>query len=158
MLSKERHTDGIEIEAAGRITPKWDVFGGIALMRAEIDEVFAANNPNIVGLRPRNTPRYTGNLWTTYRVTPNWRVGGGLEAKGNRLAYGTGGTTPVGIARAPSYVRADLMVAYEQPRYDVRLNVLNVFNKRYYDGIYENGSMVVPGTERAFQLTMTVKY
>lgn len=158
VLSKERHTDGIEIEAAGRITPKWDVFGGIALMRAEIDEVFAANNPNIVGLRPRNTPRYTGNLWTTYRVTPNWRVGGGLEAKGNRLAYGTGGTTPVGIARAPSYVRADLMVAYEQPRYDVRLNVLNVFNKRYYDGIYENGSMVVPGTERAFQLTMTVKY
>ena len=158
VLSKERHTDGIEFEAAGRISPKWDMFGGIALMRAEIDEVFAVNNPNIVGLRPRNTPRYTANLWTTYRLTEAWRVGGGLEAKGNRLAYGTGGTTPVGIANAPSYVRADLMLAYEQPRYDVKLNVLNVFNKRYYDGIYENGSMVVPGTERAFQLTMTLKY
>lgn len=158
VLSKERHTDGIELEAAGRITPAWDVFGGIALMRAEIDEVFAVNNPNIVGLRPRNTPRYSGNLWTTYRVAPGWRVGGGIEAKGNRLAYGTGNTIPVGIAKAPSYVRADLMLAYEQPRYDVKLNVLNVFNKRYYDGIYENGSMVVPGTERAFQLTMTLKY
>ncbi|MEB3029735.1 TonB-dependent receptor, partial [Parvimonas micra] len=95
----------------------------------------------IVGLRPRNTPRYSGNLWTTYRVAPGWRVGGGIEAKGNRLAYGTGGTNPVGIARAPSYVRTDLMIAYEQPRYDVKLNVLNVFDKRYYDGIYENGSM-----------------
>lgn len=158
VLSKERHTDGIEVEAAGRITPAWDIFGGVALMRAEIDEVFAVNNPNIVGLRPRNTPRYSGNLWTTYRVAPGWRVGGGIEAKGNRLAYGTGGTNPVGIARAPSYVRTDLMIAYEQPRYDVKLNVLNVFDKRYYDGIYENGSMVVPGTERAFQLTMTLKY
>jgi catecholate siderophore receptor len=158
VLSKERHTDGLEFEAAGRISSKWDVFGGIALMRAEIDEVFAANNPSIVGLRPRNTPRYSGSLWTTYRITPAWRVGGGIEAKGNRLAYSTGGTTPVGIAMAPSYVRTDLMLAYEQRRYDVRLNVLNVFDKRYYDGIYENGSMVVPGTERAFQLTMTLKY
>ncbi|WP_341929035.1 TonB-dependent siderophore receptor [Methyloversatilis discipulorum] len=158
VLSKERHTDGLELEAAGRITPKWDVFGGIALMRAEIDEVFAANNPNIVGLRPRNTPRYTGNLWTTYRLTEAWRVGGGIEAKGNRLAYGTGGATQVGISQAPSYVRTDLMLAYEQPRYDVRLNVLNVFNKRYYEALYENGSMVLPGTERAFQLTMTLKY
>jgi len=158
VLSKERHTDGLEFEAAGRITPQWDVFAGIALMRAEIDEVFAANNPNIVGLRPRNTPRYTGNLWTTYRITPAWRVGGGLEAKGNRLAYSATGTAPVAIAQAPSFVRADLMLAYEQPRYDVRLNVLNVFDKRYYEAIYENGSMVLPGTERAFQLTMTLKY
>jgi catecholate siderophore receptor len=158
VLSKERHTDGFEIEAAGRITPRWDVFGGIALMRAEIDEVFAANNPNIVGLRPRNTPRYTGNLWTTYRLTEAWRVGGGIEAKGNRLAYGTGGTTQVGISQAPSYVRTDLMLAYEQPRYDVRLNVLNVFNKRYYEALYENGGFAVPGTERAFQLTVAVKY
>jgi len=158
VLSKERHTDGFEIEAAGRITPRWDMFGGIALMRAEIDEVFDANNPNIVGLRPRNTPRYTGNLWTTYRLTPAWRVGGGIEAKGNRLAYSTGGTTPVAIAMAPSYVRTDLMLAYEQPRYDVRLNVLNVFNKRYYEALYENGGFAVPGTERAFQLTVAVKY
>lgn len=158
VLSKERHTDGIELEAAGRITPKWDVFGGVALMRAEIDEVFAVNNPNIVGLRPRNTPRYTGNLWTTYRLTEAWRVGGGIEAKGNRLAFSSGGTNPVSIAQAPSFVRADLMLAYEQTRYDVRLNVLNVFNKRYYEALYENGSMVLPGTERAFQLTMTLKY
>lgn len=50
------------------------------------------------------------------------------------------------------------MLAYEQPRYDVRLNVLNVFNKRYYEALYENGGFAVPGTERAFQLTVAVKY
>jgi catecholate siderophore receptor len=205
VLSKERHTDGFEIEAAGRITSKWDVFGGIALMNAEIDEQYggdllgtfaqvsggafaagqAANaalpvyrgryNPNSVGATPRNTPDWTFNLWTTYRFTPAWRAGVGLEGKGSRLAYGIGqcdsatqnansglwsynACAPIAQGRAASFVRTDLMFAYEQPRYDVKLNVLNVFNKRYYEALYENGGFAVPGSERAFQLTMTVKY
>jgi catecholate siderophore receptor len=205
VLSKERHTDGFEIEAAGRITPQWDVFGGIALMRAEIDDQFdgellgtfaqvsggayaagqAANanrlvyrgkyNPYSVGATPRNTPDFTFNLWTTYRFMPNWRAGVGVEGKGSRLAYGIGqcdsatqnansglwtynACAPIAQGRAPSFVRTDLMLAYEQPRYDVRLNVLNVFNKRYYEALYENGGFAVPGTERAFQLTVAVKY
>ena len=54
--------------------------------------------------------------------------------------------------------RTDLMLAWEQPRYDVKLNVLNVFNKRYYEALYENGGFAVPGTERAFQLTATVRF
>jgi catecholate siderophore receptor len=205
VLSKERHTDGFEIEAAGRITPQWDVFGGIALMRAEIDDQFdgellgtfaqvsggafavgqAVNanrlvyrgkyNPYSVGATPRNTPDFTFNLWTTYRFMPNWRAGVGVEGKGSRLAYGIGqcdtatqnansglwtynACAPIAQGRAPSFVRTDLMLAYEQPRYDVRLNVLNVFNKRYYEALYENGGFAVPGTERAFQLTVAVKY
>ncbi len=35
LLSGRRHTDGIELEAAGRITPAWEVFGGVAFMRAQ---------------------------------------------------------------------------------------------------------------------------
>jgi catecholate siderophore receptor len=159
VLSKERHTDGFEIEAAGRLTSRWDVFAGVALMRSRIDDVFVGvNNPNMVGQRPRNTPPYTANLWTTYRVGESWRVGGGIEAKGKRLAYGTGGTNPISMARVPDFIRADLMLAYEQPRYSVKLNVLNVFNKRYYESVYENGGFTVPGTERAFQLTTTLKF
>ena len=62
------------------------------------------------------------------------------------------------MARVPDFIRADLMLAYEQPRYSVKLNVLNVFNKRYYESVYENGGFTVPGTERAFQLTTTLKF
>ncbi len=205
VLSKERHTDGIELEAAGRITPNWEVFGGVALMRAEIDEQFegdylgtfaqvsggafaagqAANsarpvyrgryNPYSVGATPRNTPDWTFNLWTTWRFTPAFRAGAGIEAKGSRLAYAIGqcdsatqnaGTglwsynacAPIAQGRAPSFFRTDLMFAYEQPRYDVKLNVLNVFNKRYYEALYENGGFAVPGTERAYQLTATLRF
>ncbi len=205
VLSKERHTDGIELEAAGRITDKWDIFGGVAVMKAQIDEQYegellgtfaqvsggafaagqAANanrlvyrgkyNPYSVGETPRNTPDFTFNLWTTYRFMPNWRAGVGIEGKGSRLAYGIGqcdsatqnatsglwsytACAPIAQGKAPSFVRTDLMLAYELPKFDVKLNVLNVFNKRYYEALYENGGFAVPGTERAFQLTVAVRY
>jgi catecholate siderophore receptor len=96
-------------------------------------------------------------------------------AKGSRLAYGIGqcdsasqnatsglwsynACAPIAQGRAPSFFRTDLMLAWEQPRYDVKLNVLNLFNKRYYEALYENGGFAVPGTERAFQLTATVRF
>src|SRR4029434_289878 len=37
LLSGKRHTDGVEFEATGRLTPSWQVFGAVALMRAKID-------------------------------------------------------------------------------------------------------------------------
>jgi len=205
LLSKKRHTDGIEFEAAGRITSRWEVFGGVAFMDARIDDQMpgtllgtfadvsggnyaagqAANasrlvyqgkyNPYTEGQRPRNAPAYTFNLWTTYKVFDNWKVGLGAEGKGERAAYGIGTCdtatrnattglwtfnpcTKPSINKAPSYVRWDAMVAYEQPRYTVRLNVLNLADKYYYDALYENGAHVVPGTERAYQLTMDYKF
>ncbi|MGL4409180.1 MAG: TonB-dependent receptor [Zoogloea sp.] len=169
LLSKKRHTDGIELEAAGRITSKWEVFGGWTLMDSVIDTpgytynsatgAVTQHNANLKGMRPRNVPRYTYNLWSTYKLSGGWRIGAGMEGKGNRLAYGIGaGTTAITPNVAPSYNRVDAMIAYEQPKWSARLNVLNVFDKRYYESIYENGGHAVPGTERAIQLTTTFKF
>ncbi|MGB7991099.1 MAG: TonB-dependent receptor [Candidatus Methylophosphatis roskildensis] len=205
LLSKKRHTDGIELEAAGRITGRWEVFGGLALMKAEIDEQVegtllgsfaqvsggnyaagqAANadrlvyqgrgNTQSIGMRPRNAPAYTFNLWSTYKVTESWKIGLGVEGKGNRQAFGLGNcdsaaqnattglwtynacTAPTANI-APHYARWDAMVAYEQPKYTIRLNILNLTDKYYYDSLYENGAHVVPGTVRAFQVTMDYKF
>lgn len=142
LLSGKRHTDGIEIEAAGRITPAWEIFGGVAWMRGRIDQ---AINPNDVGKWPVNTPPYTANLWTTWRFAPYWRVGGGLEAVGRR--YTTLSNTTV----LPAYVRADAMLEYERGNWAVRLNVQNVFDTTYYEGLYTGHA--VPGTARTAQLT-----
>ncbi len=156
LLSRKRHTDGFEIELAGRITSRWEIFGGLALMKALIDE--AATNPFSAGMRPRNSPPYTANLWTSYRLDGGWRVGMGMDAKGARLGYGLGGSTPISVNVAPRYVRWDALVAYEQPRYTVRLNLLNLFNTRYYESVYENGGHVVPGTLRTAQITTEFKF
>ena len=177
ILTKKRRTDGIEFEAAGRITPNWEVFAGMALMDAEILDtaenvnattgVITKGNLGYIGQRPRNTPPYTFNLWTTYKLGGGWKIGGGVEAKGKRFGYNPSGagaipTLPGGTSfhpnTAPAYERWDAMVAYEQKKWGVRLNVQNVFDETYYDAIYDNGPFTVPGQGRRFILTGEIKF
>ncbi|MEW6120939.1 MAG: TonB-dependent siderophore receptor [Pseudomonadota bacterium] len=182
ILTKKRRTDGIEFEAAGRITPNWEVFAGLALMDAEILEtaVNLDNNdadtdpevadPRYRGQRPRNTPEYTFNLWTTYKLGGGWKVGGGVEVKGDRYGYNpssesanaqfTTNGAPSGFNpnTAPAYERWDAMVAYEQKTWNVRLNVQNLFDEEYYDAIYDNGPFTVPGQGRRYVLTGEIKF
>jgi catecholate siderophore receptor len=147
LLSGKRHTDGIELEAAGRITPNWEVFGGVAFMQAEIDESI---NPGDIGKTPINTPPYTASLWTTYRFTPNWRAGLGWEAVGKRY------TSLANTTQLPAYAKWDAMLAYEQGRYTVRLNLFNLFDEIYYTGLYTGHA--IPGVTRSAQLTLDVKF
>lgn len=175
ILTRKRRTRGIELEAAGRMTEYWEVFAGLSLMDAKILEVaeninaatgvVTVANPAYVGKRARNTPRYTVNLWSTYQIAPNWKIGGGVEAKGDRQAVNPSGAGAVptlnGVYHpntAPSYVRWDAMVAYELPKWTVRLNVKNMFDKLYYDSVYDNGGFTVPGTRRAVILTAEYKF
>jgi catecholate siderophore receptor len=179
ILTNKRRTDGLELELAGRVNAKWEVFAGLALMNAKILEV-AVNqdgndagtdldvaNPALVGQRARNTPPYTFNLWTTYKLDDKWKVGGGVEVKGDRYGYvpssaGAIPTLPGDTAfhpnTAPAYVRWDAMVSYEMRKYALRLNVQNLLDNVYYDSIYDNGAFSVPGTRRKFILTGEYKF
>lgn len=169
ILSKLRRTDGIEFEAAGRLNARWEIFGGLALMRAEIVEpgyninvltgVITPQNIYLRGMRPRNTPTRTANLWTTYKLDGGWKIGIGADAKSDRLAYGINTTNaPIEPNLVPGYVRVDALIAYEQPRYTLKLNVQNLLDKTWYESVYENGGHAVPGTERAMQLSAEFKF
>lgn len=147
LLSGRRHTDGIELEGAGRLTPQWQIYGGVGWMKAVIDESI---NPNEVGKWPLYTPPYTANLWTTYQLPYGWRIGGGLYASGGR--YGQNANTTY----APGYTRWDALVAYEQRDYAVRINLFNLFDTRYYETVYQ--AHVIPGTSRTIQATVELKY
>ncbi len=177
VLTKERRTDGFELEAAGRISDRWEIFSGLALMDSRILKVAENVNPatgvitvgnaGYEGQRSRNTPTYTFNLWSTYQLPGGWKVGGGVEAKGKRYGYNPSGAGAIptlpGDSKfhpntAPAYQRWDAMVAYEQPKWAVRLNVQNVFDTVYYDAIYDNGGFVVPGTSRKGIMTVEYKF
>jgi catecholate siderophore receptor len=176
ILTRKRRTNGVEFELAGRITPNWDVFSGLALMDAEILKVAQNRNattgaitnadPRLEGKRARNTPSYTFNLWSTYKLGGGWKLGGGVEAKGDRYAYVPSTTNASSLFvdgdfkpnTAPAYTRWDAMVAYEQKNWTARLNVKNLFDKVYYDSVYDNGGFTVPGTRRAVILTGEFKF
>jgi catecholate siderophore receptor len=118
-------------------------------MRSKIDAA-TGDQSNTLGKTPINTPDYTFNLWTVYRVGGGWKVGGGVEGVGNRY----GNTTNTVLV--PHYSRWDALLAYEQRRYEIKLNVLNVFDRDYYEGVYQGH--VIPGTTRTLLVTGKLKF
>ena len=166
ILSKKRRTDGLEFELAGRITDKWEVFSGMAFMDAKIIEVAPGANPGFEGQRARNTPPVTFNLWSTYKLAPGWKAGFGLESKGERFGYSPSSASSTAAFtngkfdpnRLPGYTRLDAMLAYEQAKWSVKLNVKNLLDKTYYDAIYDNGGFTVPGNGRTAIVTTEYKF
>jgi len=161
LLSGKRHTDGIELEASGRVTSKWEIFGGISLMKARIDKHI---NPYGVGLTPINTPSVSGNFWNSYKLNPNWKIGGGVDFVGERQGYSiaspttSGVATPPVIRHIPGYARFDALIQWDDKQYSIKLNIFNLLDKEYYDSIYTNGGFAVPGNARSGQMTFSYKF
>lgn len=175
VLTNKRSANGLELEAAGRINNRWEVFSGFSYIDSEIVDVatninattgaITRGNAGYIGQPARNTPKYTFNLWTTYKVTGAWKIGGGVEYKDERQGFNPSGAGAVPTLNgayypntAPAYTRFDALVAYEQPKWAIRLNIKNLFDKLYYDSIYDNGGFTVPGTRRQAILTTELKF
>ncbi len=150
LLSGKRHTDGVELEAAGRLTDKWQVFAGVALMDPVIDKVAGTTPKSREGNMPDNAPRYTGNVWTTYQIDGNWKLGGGFNAMGKRY------TGTDNVVYLPSYVRWDAMAEWSNRDLSVQLNVYNLFDTDHYEGLY--AGFAVPGTGRSARVTVGYKF
>ncbi len=98
------------------------------------------------------TPRHSGSVWTTYRLTPAWRLGGGFNGRSSQ----TPNRNPAGIV-APRWLSADLMAEYEvNPQWLVRLNATNVTNKTYADALYTGH--YIPGAPRSVQLSVSGRF
>jgi catecholate siderophore receptor len=156
LLSGRRHTDSLEFEVNGRINTDWDVFAGLVFMHGVIDQ--AGSSPGAqatVGLNPGLTPSRQANLWTTYRLGDQWRIGGGFThvseqgpASANAAAL---------VNRAPGYTKADAMVEYVYSRnHTVKLNIDNIANKVYYSSLYQAWPSMAP--LRTVRVTWTGKF
>jgi catecholate siderophore receptor len=150
-LSGKRHTAGVDIDVLGRITPEWEVFGNFSWVPVANIDVGA---PGAEGqdTRPSLTPQYSGTLWTTYQVTPQLRLGGGLNGRSGQQPNRNPGFF------APKFVTADLMAEFAVVPDSVLFKVFvsNVANKLYADSLYT--AFYVPGTGRTVTLTGSFKF
>jgi len=155
VLSGKRHAAGVELDLAGRIVPDWEVFLSYAFIPwAEIDEAGPGGTltGELPGQRPSMTPRHSGTLFTTYQLTPELRIGGGLNARSSQ----TPNRNPPGIV-APSWVTGDLLAEYAfNKQVTFKFNVINVANKLYADSLYT--AHYIPGQPRTFYATMTARF
>ena len=150
-LSGKRHVAGFEAEVAGRLTPKWDMFANYVWMPiANIDQ--GAPGAEGEGTRPSLTPVHSGSIWSTYQITPQVRLGGGLNFRGRQTPSRNPGW------EVPAWVTADLMAEY---RFDfdqltLKANLTNITNKLYADQLYPGH--YVPGAGRMLQVTANLKF
>ena len=103
-------------------------------------------------MMPANTPKDSASLWSTYALSPRWEIGGGATYSSSRFANNTD------LVQVGAYTRFDAMLAYHQPKYDVRLNLFNLTNKYYYDALIpSDGGRAVPGLARSASITVSYR-
>ncbi|MDB5459878.1 MAG: TonB-dependent receptor, partial [Caulobacteraceae bacterium] len=142
-------TEGFRLGAAGRLARGWRVYGGYTRLDARI---VAAIAPGTQGKTPLNTPRDSATLWTTYEVGHHLEIGGGAAYLSRRYL------TNLDTVQVPAYARVDATLAWRRPRYDLRLNVFNLLDARYYDALIpSDGGRAVPGAGRTAMISLVYR-
>lgn len=148
VLQGRQRVDGVETGLAGRLTPRWEMFGGYAFMASRID---ASNTPADVNNDLTLTPRHTFNLWTTFRLPWETTVGGGVQFM-DQVFRNTANSTS-----APSYTVFSAMASRDIGRHlTLRVNAANLADEPYVDRI--SGGHFIPGAGRSASLTANVKF
>jgi catecholate siderophore receptor len=157
LLSGKRHAAGMEFNAAGRITPAWEMFWNHTwIPSAKIDRsnqqlAAGGGGAQVEGDRPGLTPKHSGSLWTTYRLLPRLRVGFGINYRSSQSPEGNR------AVKAAGFATYDAMAEYEINDYTtVRFNVANLTDKLYADALYRG--FYAPGAPRRAQLTLKVVF
>ncbi len=157
LLSGMRHAAGLDVDVAGRISPQWDAFLSWTWlpMARIVDSNVALNaagtGAQVAGDRPGLTPLHSASLWTTYRLTPQLRIGGGLNYRDRQNPEGAR------HVEAKAFTTLDLMAEYMiTDLTTLKLNVTNVTNELYADSLYRG--FYSPGAPQSVQLTLKVQF
>jgi catecholate siderophore receptor len=145
---------GIDIEAEGKITDRWSIFGGLVLMQSKVTQSNIASN---LGLQLANVAHQSFSMLTKYKFDGDWEVGG--QAVYRSKVYG--GTFAANTGNElPSYWRFDAFVEKKiDKNWTMKFYAQNLTNKLYYDTLYRSAVpfvAVAPG--RAFYIITTAKF
>lgn len=172
----EQHVQGVELSAAGAITPAWSVFFGVLYQdserrhSAEIDAALRAANPADYGTATSTngdelafTPHLTANLWTTYRFSGGIIVGAGMQYVGESYVGRPDNVDRViknGVnGKMPDYTIYNAMVAYEATKnLTIRFNVDNITDEVYGTSANWSARRVILGAPRSYLLSADLAF
>nr|WP_092621649.1 TonB-dependent siderophore receptor [Acinetobacter marinus] len=135
-------SEGVELEVDGEINDNWGVSFGVAHFDAEDADGEEVNT---------NNARTTSNLFVKYK-NEKWRAGAGLNYFSD-ISNGSGAN----LVEQDDYVLFNAMLGYQfDPNYSLQLNMKNILDKKYYDGIGANSMNY--GEPRNTTLTFKYKF
>ncbi|MHC2250354.1 catecholate siderophore receptor [Bradyrhizobium embrapense] len=154
---------GIDLGVGGKITDKWSVFGGLVLMQSEVTKsnIPPANTilyTSNVGLPLANVAHQSFSMLSKYQLTDMWEIGGQAVYR-SRMYGGTFLAANQGTS-IPSYWRFDAFAeAKIDKHWTMKLFVNNIFDKRYYDALYQSAApFVLEAPGRAAYLVVSARY
>lgn len=151
---------GIDLGVSGKITDKWSVFGGLVLMQSEVTKSLApsadpALYPSNVGLPLANVAHQSFSMLSKYQLTDMWELGGQAVYRskiyGGTLLAANQGTSIPGYWRFDAFAEAKI-----DKNWTVKVFVNNIFNKLYYDALYQSAAPFVleaPGRTAALVIS-----
>jgi catecholate siderophore receptor len=157
---------GIDLGIGGKITDKWSVFGGLVLMQSKVTQsnVPAAAMPapllyqTNVGLPLANVANQSFSMLSKYQLTDMWELGGQAVyrsgIRGGTLLAANAGTS------IPEYWRFDAFAeAKVDKNWTLKLFVNNIFNKLYYNALYQSAApFVLEAPGRTVSLVISARY
>lgn len=132
---------GLELSAAGSLTDQWDIWAGYTYLDPKVLKYQSQNRDGTFnvfdGNQTKFVAKHSANVWTTYRVLPDWTVGTGLTYVGKRMV------NDANTLQLPSHLIWDAMVRWDINKHvDLQLNVNNITDARSYDashvGLFAN--------------------
>jgi catecholate siderophore receptor len=151
ILAGTARSEGLELEAQGYPTRGWLVLAGLTYMDALI-----LSSPNgDRGSQLQNAPRTSLRMFSAYDLTGRLTVGGSIAYSSSRVP----GTVVDGNGfrqQVPGYWTASASARYRvASRISLQLNVDNIADRRFYDGLDDNHVNVSAG--RSARLSMIVE-
>ena len=151
----EEEAQGVELDVAGRITDNWSIVASYSFNDAAITE---SGNESEIGRQKPNAPRHTGNLWTKYVFDRGVLegVGFGLGANFVTERFGSIVNAPE-PPLFPGYELVDAAVYYQVEKFQIQLNINNIFDKTHWVGGYDF-IRAFPGAPRNVMATVSYTF
>jgi catecholate siderophore receptor len=149
----DQRVKGVELGFNGYITRTWEVIANYSHLNDKITE---STDLLSVGKLAPNTPHDAFNFWTTWEPTSAWTLGGGFTAMSHRFA------DMENTAGVPGYLVFNAMTSFEvNEHFKLQLNLNNVFDKLYFNGLYYTGiqeNHVLPSAGRTLIGTASYRF
>lgn len=122
LLAGEQKTKGVELSLIGQLTDQLSVLAGYSYMDGTIEKSAIGLTGNHSALTPNNT----ANLWLKYQINDHWYAAVGGRGESSRFS------APDNKNVLPGYAVVNAALGYQSERYDVNLNLNNLFDRDYF--------------------------
>lgn len=138
---------GAEIQIQGDITDKWHFTAGYSYLEGQqvsTGDILDTDGNIVVaqgeenGLRLRELPEHTFNIWSNYQITPRFGLGAGLTYQDESFAdFGN-------LTTLPDFVRIDAAAFFDlTDKLRLQVNIENLTNTDYFPNSHTANNITV---------------